>query len=201
MTLALSCSKGNREKMIEHTVIPKKGDIILYGYDINKLIKMNFGELEKVLGVKAKVDSEVAVVFISKSEDVINKTTPTSIKDYIDFIYGPIEDLSIYERYEKVSPLTISFYGSLCINEDSTKKQSIIRELQKNLPKNYESKRIIENICRKYFLGEYSKEDSVININFKSPKFPIAKFTMGFSPTRKEIFYRYFFSLTKEPYP
>lgn len=203
MALALSCSKGNKENVIEYTVTPKKGDIVLYGYDINKLMKMNFGELEKVLGVKAKVDSEVAVVFVEKNKDFVKKSMRSYLKDHLEIIYGPINDTAIYRKYLEISPNTIYFSGSFSVQQDSIIKETVIQELKKNLPKNDTTKQIIWDIRKNILFGKYNKHIGV-KIYFQIPELQSAKFSICFFKYDKKhlgILYKYIFPLMKEPYP
>lgn len=197
--ISCSSSEGKKEIIEEYSITPKE-PFVIYGYDIKNLINMDFGELEKKLGSEIKVDSEVAVVFIRKKKDFTRKSKSTATKDDIEAVYGPIEDLRIYKLYQEISPLTVQFWGTFSVDENLYVKESLIRELQKNFPDNDTAKLIIDKIRNQFILGKYST-DSVICINFKIPEFSIAEFDIGFSKYREELFYKYFFSLTENPYP
>lgn len=202
ISFTLGCTKKNGENVIEFTVTPTK-DFNLYGYDIKKLIKMKFGELEKVISSEAKVDSEVAVVFVRRVKDFVKKSKHTEDKDLIEVVYGPIEDTIIYNRYPEISPNTIYLSGSFSVQEDSIIKETIIKELKRNLPYNDTTKQIIWNIRKKTLFGKYD-EDICLRIYFNMTGFQFAKFSICFfkyDEKHIEIFYKYIFSLKKDPYP
>lgn len=193
--LNICCSAQKSEKVIEKYTVTPKDSIIIYGVNINELIEVSFRDIEKELGSKTQVDSEMAIVFNRKRSDFVQKTKKTKIKDHIDAVYGPIED---YERYLDITPHTIAFYGGLLVTEDSTIKESIIRELQKNLKENDTTRKIIKKIRQRFIWGDY-EDDIWLKINFKTQKFPLAKFAIGLS--EGEVSYKYIFSIVENPYP
>jgi hypothetical protein len=177
-----------------------KGDLIIYGINIPKIMDKPFKEIEKQLGAMVQVDREVAVVFIRRQEDLVFKSHPTVTKDSIDIVYGPIEDLAIYGRFKKMTPNSMILYGSLKMNEKSEIKKTIIAELEKNLEMNDATKRVLEQISNEFITG--SKRKVIITINFVMPGFPIASFDIGFAKAHPdEIFYKYVFSEKESLYP
>jgi hypothetical protein len=194
----ITCNAKKEEKVIaEYTVIPKD-NFIVYGIDVNRFIELKFLDIEKELSSETRVDSAVMVVYLDKSNDFVQKIKKTEIKDIITFTYGPIEDLTIYERYQDISPKTIRFYAGLLPTEDSTNKESVIRELQKNLPDNDTTRQIVAQIRKTFILGDY-QDKLILIVNFDMPKFRIAEFVIGFAYGK--MFYKYTFSTTEMLYP
>lgn len=202
MPLNINCSNDKFKEMIiaEYTIELKDG-FIIYGIDINKILNKKFPLIEKELNSKTKVDEEVSVIFISKAKDFIVKSINTEDKDEIDIKYGPVEDSSVYRRYEDIIPYSIEFYGGVSVHDKQNTKNSVIKELKKNLPDNDLVKKVLNDIQNTFLEGDY-KPGLIIRINFKMPKFPIAKLSIGFSSFYKdEIFYKYTFCRKSVLYP
>lgn len=194
-----ACSgKSSKEKIVgNYTVVPKE-DIVLYGFDLQKIMNLKFSDIEKTLGCKAKVDSEVAVVFIDTKRDFIEKQYKTDVVDNIDITYGPIEDTLIYKNYLNVLPRAAILYGTIDFKESVNNKRSISRELQNILPSDQHTKQIVDKIDDIFMTGTY-KEGVVLVVNFKLSDYPIAKFATGYLHNR--LFYKYTFSKDRVIYP
>lgn len=199
-SFGISCkgkSEGDEKILARYTVKPKER-LVLYGLDIHRVLGFNFADIEKTLGCKAKIDDEVAAVFIRIERDFANKEHKTSTKDSIDIIYGPVEDVTIYKDYSHVVPRTIAIYGDFKIDEKIKNKESIVKELKKNLPDNETANQIIEQIRKEFIAGNYKAELTLV-IYFDIPKYPLSQFLIYFS--LGELSYKYIFSKDKDPYP
>ena len=196
---------GDTEKVSppirEYTVTPTE-DIVLYGYDIKKLVTMTFLEIEEEWGTVTKIDSEVGVVFNDNHTSHVNKKAKTDIDDLVSAEYFPIEDISIYdtynEKYYSMIPIVIRIHGYLSFKEDSLTKEAILKELRNIMPRTDEAKRIIQTIRRSFILEKYN-EDITITVNFNIANFKISYFIIWM--TRGQIHYKYLFSTVDPPYP
>jgi hypothetical protein len=204
LMMNLSCNnqknRGNKDKNLEYIVTPK-GNLVIYGVNVNEIIDIKFRDIEKEFGCETKVDSEMAVVFIDKYGDFVQKTKETQTKDHIGLTYGPIEDLTIYDHYKDVTPTTIIISGQLSINEGSAIKESITKELHEILPNNDETIKITKRIREEFISGDL-KKGLILTVKFNIPKFPFAEFSVWYhNGEEKKILYQYIFSLRKDPYP
>ena len=191
-------------KEYKYTVIPKE-EIEIYGVNVNKVIDEKFSLLEKEFNSKAEIDDEVAVVILRRIKDFVKKTKETMPKDYVDLLYGPIDVQKIYNQeidkeYQNMSPNTIMVSGKLLFSEDSTVKESIITELQKNLPPNDTCKKVIKDL-RKFIHGDLEK-NTQFKVDFEIPRFSYAEFAVWSHKGEEEnIYYQYIFSLREDAYP
>lgn len=204
LVLNLSCSnRGDKNKILKYTVTPKD-KFVIYGVNVNEIIDMKFRDIEEKLGCETKIDSEMAVVFIRKEGDLVEKSKRTESEDYIEVVYGPIKDSIVYTQYKDILPHTIEFFGWLSIDEDSDVKGSIITELAKNLSDNDTTRQIIKHIRQKFIRGNL-EDIKWIEIDFNMPKFLLAKFSIGFvsyeGKISRKLIYKYIFSIKEEPYP
>lgn len=202
LALNVHCSGDrNKEKIIAEYTIKLKGPFIIYGININKILNKKFSEIEKELNSKTRVDEEVSVIFIYKEKNFVTKSINTRDRDAITIKYGPIDDTSIYKKYKEVIPYSMEFYGGLNTNEKANTKNSVIKELQKNLPDNNLTRKALSDIQNTFVKGDY-KAGLVIVINFEMSEFPTVRFSIGFTTIYKnEIFYRYTFSRKDVVYP
>lgn len=192
----MSCINKTEKRIEEYAVMPNKY-LILYGVDIKKMLNKKFFEIEKEIDKKTEIDKEVEIVFIRKESDLVIKKQPTEAKDDIEISYGPIKELHDYERYNDIMPHTIIFNGYLKKSESADIKETIVKELQKNLPKDDTTTQILEKIRNEFI--DKNDTNSTLTINFKMSDFPIANFHIGVF--QSEIFYKYTFSKKKEIYP
>jgi hypothetical protein len=200
LALGTHCHSGAKKGVIEEYTIKPNKEFVIYGVDVKKILRSNFSEIEKILNCKTEIDREVSVIFITKRKDFVSKSIMTRIKDYIDIVYGPVEDTNNYEKYNNIIPFSMIYYAGLNINENINTKNTIIEELKKNLPDNETTRGVLNNIKSTFITGNYRKDMGVIKIKFDMPQYPIAEFYVGYDD-KNEIFYRYNFSRNNEIYP
>lgn len=200
MALSTQCIRDSSKGIIEEYTIKPNKKFVIYGADVNKILHSNFSEIEKILNCKTEIDREVSVIFIGKEKDFVTKSIMTEVKDHIDVIYGPVEDISNYEKYNNIILFSIIYYGGLNINENINTKNTIVEELKKNLPDDEITRKALNNIRNTFITGSYRKDMGVIGIKFDMPQYPIAEFYIGYD-NKNEIFYRYNFSRNSKIYP
>ncbi|HUL00906.1 MAG TPA: hypothetical protein VLX29_08635 [Nitrospirota bacterium] len=174
----------------------------IYGIEIDKILSKRFSEIEQDLDAKTVIDKKASVISITKERNFVLKIRGqilNAVKDRIDISYGPVEGLSLNKNPGSVLPRSIVFHGVLAISEPVGTKQTIIRELEENLPHNGAAKDILDKINHDFLLGNYSKSRR-LKVNFEMPGYTVAYFYITFSDNL-EIIYRYVFSRSTEVYP
>ncbi len=199
IALITNACNSKAEDKLRYSTIPPLGytvqpisEPIVYGINIKKIIKQNFAKIEQELGSRTVID-QGSTAIIEREEDFVLKTRTINSKDSLHVIYqGPIDESTIYSKLDRVLPDAIFFYGAFKINEDINIKRTIIMELGKNLPQNDTTKEILGNIEQTFITGSYYS-GTRLKINFDMPDFPLAYFTIEFSPGGI-IFYEYAYS-------
>jgi len=199
LLIGVSCQVRDSNRSEEIYTIKPTGSFRIYGIEIDKILSNNFSKIERTLHAKTKIDEEVSVIFIRRDGDFVTKTQILNIKDHVDILYGPVEDLSLYKKPGSVVPQSAVFYGKLSINEPTDIKRTIVEELEKNLPPKNTAKELLDKIRHDFIAGAYH-EGRTLRINFDVTPYHIAYFYIMFSD-KEEIIYRYVFSKEKEVYP
>jgi hypothetical protein len=200
--LSTSCQKQEARKLDEVYTIGLHSAVRIYGIEIEKIFSMKFSEIEKAFNVSMEIDKQASVIVISKKRDFVLKIRGqivNAIKDHIDVLYGPVQNSLLYKNPGSVLPRSVVFYGTLVMSEPNGTKQTIIKELAENLPKNNTTEEILDKINRYFITGTY-REGQTFKINFEMAGYPIAYFYIAYSG-KGEIVYRYVFSKDKEVYP
>jgi hypothetical protein len=191
-------SNDIKNRSNEYKIKPKN-EFIICDIDINKTINMRFRDIENRYNEDTKVDSEVSVIFIRKNMKTDSNRLDTCINLDIDFIFGPIDNDSVFTKFKEVCPNTIVFYGSINRKANLNCKNKVISELEKNLFSDSLSISVIKRI-KTEILESTSKNSSSISIQFDNPNLQMAVFYIGIRDDNT-IYYKYIFSKTKEAYP
>ena len=195
--IACNDAAQKNQTVDEYTVKPAK-EIIVYGVNSKKVLRQSFAQIEKETGTKIQTDHEVSVIFIRQYRDFALKSEAKHDKDSIDYLYGPVNDQSLFSRPGSISPNAIVLYGYFKLNEKMSVKKSIISQLEKILPPDQTTKVIVNKIERDFLMGSYH-EGPTLQVNFDTPDFAVSYFLITFMAD--QLHYRYVFSKTKEIYP
>ncbi len=180
--------------------LPLKSKVVLYNIDVYDCLNKSFMDLEKILGAKTEVDTEVSVIFIDKKGDLIKKQIPTETEDYISLTYGPIDDATIMSHYLQMTPKAIECFGVMPIQEDMVSKLSILNQLKEITVLNDSTNDILSKI-KSYLLAMEHNEESGIVVNFSQSTMALSKLTIGYFKSDNALCIRYYFSKTTNSYP
>jgi hypothetical protein len=200
--ITASCQNQKVTSQEDVYTIKPHPTVKIYGMEIDKIFSKKFSEIEKELNTKIKIDKEVSTILIRKDKNFVLKIRDqilNTAKDHIDILYGPVDNLSLYDNPGSVLPRSIIFYGMLSMSEPAGSKQTIVKELATMLPQSNTAKEILDKINSDFIAGLY-REGKTLKINFDLPGRPVAYFFITFSD-KGQLVYRYVFSRDKVVYP
>jgi hypothetical protein len=193
----ISCQEKSKNVSVEYTIELSK-PMVLYGINIDGIMNTTFSQLEKDLGAAIRIDREAGVISIYRQKDFIKKSKRTAYPDSVEVEYGSIQDVAVYRRYKRLEPSLLLIIGSINENETLGNKTSIVRQLEKNLPRTAAARQVLNQITSKIIKGKERNFD--VGIDFVMKGYPTATFSMGYTQYHKdEIFFKFVISKEKDP--